>query len=124
MSSRKSQHDSFDISVIPSLPGINTRHFSDDDETDEEQSRESVPEVYLPPEDDSDDRDGEQDISLTDALQSVSRTSSPPFPVESFEETPKKNYDYSVSLKSEPKVCIVLYSILHAIKQPATGIPV
>jgi len=123
MASGKSQYDSFDISVIPSLPnpdlGLAADRYSDEDEVDEEQSRESVPdedevdeeqskesvpEIYLPPEDDSDDRDGEQDISLTDALQSVSRTSSPSFPMDSFGATPKKSYDYSVSLKSEPKV--------------------
>ncbi|KAF8238118.1 hypothetical protein L208DRAFT_1243498 [Tricholoma matsutake] len=103
ISSNKSPHDSFNISVIPSLPNIDRRHYSDEDETDEEQSKESVLEVYLPPRDDFDDRDGEQDISLTEALQSVSRTSSPPFPVESFETTQKKSYDYSVSLNSEPK---------------------
>jgi hypothetical protein len=115
MSSRKSQHDSFEISVIPSLPNIDfeppTGRYSDEEETDEEQSRESVPEAYLPPEEDLDDRDGEQDISLTEALQPVSRTSSPSFPMASFDGTPKKNYDYSISLKSEPKVSATLHPL-------------
>ena len=125
MSSRRSQHDSFDVSVIPSLPNIDIRHYSDGEETDEAQSKESIPEGYLPPEDDFDDRDAEQDISLTEALQSVSRTSSPSFPAESFHATPKKNYDYSVSLKSEPKVSAVYQSsILRAIEQSVLGVPV
>lgn len=112
MTSRKSQHDSFDVSVIPSLPKIDIRHYSDGEETGEELSKESIPEDYLPPEEDLDDMGGDQDISLTEALQSVSRTSSPSFPADSFQTTPKKNYDYTVSLKSEPKVCIVSNSVL------------
>jgi hypothetical protein len=115
MSSGKSQRDSFEISVIPSLPNIDfepsTGRYFDEEETDEELSRESVPEVYLPPEEeDLDDREGEQDISLAEALQPVSRTSSPSFPMASFDGTPRKGYDYSVSLKSEPKVSAALYS--------------
>ncbi|KAJ7617438.1 hypothetical protein DFH06DRAFT_1364428 [Mycena polygramma] len=72
-----------------------------DEELESEQSRESVPEVYLPPAEDeeSEDEEGGPDLSLTDALGSVSRTSSP----QRDEATPKKNYDYSVSLRSEPK---------------------
>ncbi|RDB15355.1 Spindle pole body protein pcp1 [Hypsizygus marmoreus] len=106
MSTRRSHHDSFNISMIPSLPNISaepgTMQYTDEEMTDEEHSKDSVPEVYLPPDDDS---DGERDLSLTEALQSVSRTSSPPYPLQSFDNgvTPKKNYDYSVSLKSEPK---------------------
>ncbi|KDR80779.1 hypothetical protein GALMADRAFT_241215 [Galerina marginata CBS 339.88] len=103
MSSRRSQHDSFEvpslprIAQIPGTPGY--RHETEDDE--DEETRSSVPDVYLPPEE---DEEGDRDFSLTDALQSVSRSSSPPFPPQaSREATPKKNYDYSVSLKSEPK---------------------
>ncbi|KAJ6514991.1 hypothetical protein C8R47DRAFT_1190230 [Mycena vitilis] len=103
--SRQSQPDSFDdISAIPSLPDVHpergTGHYSEDEE-ESEQSRESVPEVYLPPVDDAEyeDEEGGPDLSLTDALESVSRTSSP----QRDEATPKKNYDYSVSLRSEPK---------------------
>jgi hypothetical protein len=109
ISSRQSHPDSFDdISAIPSLPNVHpergTGHYSEEDEDFEfERSRESVPEVYLPPEEDEEDDVGGPDFSLTDALESVSRTSSPQrFSPE--EATPKKNYDYSVSLRSEPKV--------------------
>lgn len=99
MSTRRSLSDSFDVSIIPSIPAM---HYSDGEE---EESKESVPNVYLPPEDEGDY--GEQDVSLTEALQSVSRSGSPDFEEEGRDEqpTPKKNYDYSVSLRSEPKVC-------------------
>jgi hypothetical protein len=107
VSSRQSHPDSFDdVSAIPSLPDIRpergTGHYSSEDEDlDFHQSKESVPDVYLPPEEDVEDE--EPDLSLTDALESVSRTSSPQrFSQE--DATPKKNYDYSVSLRSEPKV--------------------
>lgn len=108
LSSRRSQHDSFDI---PSLPRIQPRTNHDtmategeeEGEEEEEESKSSVPEVYLPPEEEEEDEENE--LSMTDALQSVSRSSSPHFPNPvSRDETPKKNYDYSVSLKSEPKV--------------------
>ncbi|GLB41649.1 putative pericentrin-AKAP-450 domain of centrosomal targeting protein [Lyophyllum shimeji] len=107
--SKGSHPNSFDISRIPSLPNISaepwTGQFAEDENTDEEPSKESLPDVYLPPEDEYDDGDVERDLSLTEALQSVSRTSSPPYPTESIapEATPKKYYEYSVSLKSEPK---------------------
>jgi hypothetical protein len=124
MTSRRSQHDSFDISVIPSLPNVEPRDYSDDDEMDEEHTKESLPEVYLPPEDDFDDGDRERDISLTEALQSVSRTSSPPFLGESLDNTPKKNYDYSViSLKSESKVRIELYLCVIPLNSPLQDSP-
>ncbi|KAJ7491999.1 hypothetical protein FB451DRAFT_1360785 [Mycena latifolia] len=115
--SRQSHLDSFDdISAIPSLPDVQpergTGHFSEEAEEEEEEeeeeagsfrrSRESVPEAYLPPDEDEEENDGEQDLSLTDALESVSRTSSPQ-PFSQDEPTPKKNYDYSVSLRSEPQ---------------------
>lgn len=90
--------ESFDVSAITSLP-----HDSEDGtHPEEEPLSHSVPEVYLPP---MEPDDGE-DMSLVDALESVSRSSSPlppDFLVE--EQTPKKGlkYDYSVSLRSEPK---------------------
>ncbi|KAG5644884.1 hypothetical protein DXG03_007525 [Asterophora parasitica] len=107
-SSRRSHPDSFDISRIPSLPNISAEPWSgdiDDDETDEGPSKDSVPDVYLPPVEDFDDGERERDVSLDDALQSVSRSSSPPYPPDAFEHqgTPKKYYEYSMSLKSEPK---------------------
>ena len=92
------QQSSFDISMIPSIP-----HPPDDMEirsSDQDtQSRDSsVGEVYLPPTDGMDD-----DLDITDALQSISRSGSP---VEPVAPTPRKGYayDYSVSLRSEPKV--------------------
>ncbi|KAJ7180785.1 hypothetical protein C8R46DRAFT_885504 [Mycena filopes] len=96
-SARRSQPDSFDdISAIPSLPDVHpergTGHYSDEDEESL-----SVPDVYLPP----DEGEAEPDVSLADALESVSRTSSPHRL--SRDATPKKNYDYSVSLRSEPQ---------------------
>jgi len=104
MSTRRSQHDTFEV---PSLPRIQpTNHYPEKEEEEERES--SVPDVYLPPpdEEDHDDLDRKSDLSMTDALESVSRTSSPPFSPEAMkhQETPKKNYDYSISLKSEPKV--------------------
>ncbi|KAJ6619906.1 hypothetical protein B0H10DRAFT_2024000 [Mycena sp. CBHHK59/15] len=106
--SRQSHPDSFDdVSAIPSLPDIHpewsTGNFSEEEEDIElNRSMESVPEVYLPPDEDEDDVEGKQDVSLPDALESVSRTSSPQRFMQD-EPTPKKNYDYSVSLRSEPQ---------------------
>lgn len=113
ISTRRNLADSFDVSVIPSLPNITaepgSERYSFQDTDEEEVSKESVPEVYLPPEKDYDEGEGEPDISLTDALQSVSRTGSPPYSKTSFgDATPKKNYDYSISLNSEPKVRNIL----------------
>ncbi|KII85948.1 hypothetical protein PLICRDRAFT_114966 [Plicaturopsis crispa FD-325 SS-3] len=86
-SGRNNKQDSFDVSEIPSLP--------DRAEESDESKDSSLPEVYLPLEEDE-----EPDVSLTDALQSVSRTGSP---LPENEPTPKKKYDYSVSLRSEPQ---------------------
>ena len=108
MSSRRSQLDSFDVPSLPHIrPSATTGHFSGElDDEDEENTKSSVPDVYLPPpDDDEDEHSRDRDFSLTDALQSVSRSGSPPFlPDISHQDTPKKNYDFSVSLKSEPKV--------------------
>lgn len=111
-STRRSQQlDSFDISSIPSLPDMRHTAPQESDEEWELSHSKSVPDAHLPPPED--DADGEQDVSLTEALQSVSRTSSPPYPAEppETEPTPKKPYDYSVSLRSEPKVSILLTSL-------------
>lgn len=104
---RRTQHDSFEV---PSLPRIRPANVTGRYQ-DEEESKSSVPDVYLPPPDeDEDDLDRKSDLSMTNALESISLTSSPPFSPEAMEhqETPKKNYDYSVSLKSEPKVSTLL----------------
>lgn len=111
--SRGSHHDSFNTSRIPSLPRVDVATSVPDEFSrydPEEESKSSVPDVYLPPPDDD-----EEDLSIMDALQSVSRTSSPaPFTVDAFEEdgSSKKSYDYSVSLKSESKV------LFHSLKKP------
>jgi hypothetical protein len=97
--------ESFDVSLIPALPDG-----SDEDQLGHEGRRYaspgSVPDAYLPTEEDD---DAEQDFSLTEALESVSRAGSPSpqheLPDLENEATPKKAYDYSVSLRSELKVC-------------------
>ncbi|TCD69492.1 hypothetical protein EIP91_007422 [Steccherinum ochraceum] len=89
--------DSFDISAIPRLPNASDHaDFADIRSSDQEtESNEgSVPDVYLPSGVVDDD-----ELDITEALASVSRSGSPaPDP------SPKKKlYDYSVSLKSEPR---------------------
>jgi len=109
MSTRRSQHESFEIPSLPRIPpAAATRHNGTEEEGDEEELQESisVPDVYLPPPDDEDDQDRE--FSLTDALQSLSRSGSPQFnpgTISREEISKKKNYDFSMSLTSEPKVC-------------------
>jgi len=111
-STRRNRHESFEIPSLPQIPAAAAHRYGTDEEGEEEEQEESksVPDVYLPPPDDEDDQDRE--FSLTDALQSLSRSSSPPFIPETFsrEETPKKNYDFSMSLKSEPKVCLEFHN--------------
>ncbi|OBZ74034.1 hypothetical protein A0H81_06284 [Grifola frondosa] len=89
--------ESFDISSIPSLPNIRGHGTGDMDihSSDQDTEDNSIPEDYLPPTI-GDDMDGDLDIS--DALQSISRPNSPSIHDTA---TPKKTYDYSVSLKSE-----------------------
>ena len=98
------QHESFDVSAIPSLPAPDVS----DEELDE--SQDSVPNAYLPPQD-TQHEDEYGDLSITDALRSVSRSGSPSFSARDYrdEATPKKKFsesyvEYSVSLRSEPKV--------------------
>jgi hypothetical protein len=92
--------ESFDVSVIPSLPDM---HDDDDGRYSEEMDideAESLPDDHLPQEEHEPD-----DASLTDALQSVSRCASPsPQDVSEGGPTPRKAYDYSISLRSETKV--------------------
>lgn len=114
MPTRRSQHDSFEVPSLPRIQPDNvTSHYQEDAD---EESKSSVPDVYLPPPDEEDDDlDRKSDLSMTNALESVSRTGSPP-PISpeamEHQETPKKNYDYSISLKSEPKVSTeTLYSM-------------
>ena len=101
---RNYQNESFDE---PSLPVIYpTNATGSDSEEEGIESRSSVPDVYLPPEDDGEHHISGPDFSLADALQSVSREGSPPFLSEILREDTfkKKGYDYSLSSKSEPKV--------------------
>ncbi|KAL4062577.1 hypothetical protein J3A83DRAFT_4109663 [Scleroderma citrinum] len=97
----RNQQESFNISAITSLPHSSDENV-DSDEAPLSKSANSVPEVYLPPV----EADEGEDMSLVDALESVSRSSSP-LPPEFLSEaaTPKKGlkYDYSISLRSEPK---------------------
>ncbi len=90
-----------------SVPKEGVGYLTDEEEEGEDeeegvlrQSKDSVPDVYLPP--DGGDGDEEQDASISEALQSISRSSSP-FS-EQVQPTPRKNYDYVVPLRSEPKV--------------------
>ena len=97
---------SFDVSAITSLPHDSEENT--DPEDPPEKSTNSVPEAYLPPP----ESDEAEDMSLVDALESVSRASSPlsPEPLPQ-EPTSKKNglpYDYSISLRSEPQVSLLL----------------
>lgn len=97
--------ESFDISAIPRLPNASSHlDFADIRSSDQESDgsiEELNPDLYLPGviEDD--------DLDITDALASVSRSNSP---APNIEPTPKKSkYDYSMSLKSEPRVSTVLF---------------
>ncbi|KAG2358530.1 hypothetical protein BDR07DRAFT_268225 [Suillus spraguei] len=99
----RSPVQSFEASAIASLP-----HESDENTEPEDsplaRSRQSIPESHLPPEENEVD-----DMSLEDALQSVSRSSSPFSPEIPLDNpTPRKKYDYSMSLRSEPQVNALL----------------
>ncbi|KAG6902546.1 hypothetical protein C0995_014935 [Termitomyces sp. Mi166 len=105
--SRKDRRESFDISRIPSLPDISAESWvgqESEENTDDEPSKDSVPDVYLPPEH-ADEEEEKRDISFTNDLQPIDRTGSPRYSSKSIEHsgTPKKDYDYSISLRSEPK---------------------
>lgn len=128
---RAETYDSFDVSGIPSLPDMNASKFSghsdqsaiedseEDGFEDEDErkgaslrrSKDSVPDVYLPPEDD------DPEFSLTDALESVSRASSPFIEEEQFgsihgsDATPRKKYDYTEALRPEPEVRFIPFGL-------------
>lgn len=87
--------DSFDISAIPSLPEDDNAEEEEDNTKSGEDllgSRESAPEMEDGP---------DLDISLTDALESISRTSSPHERGRSLKEM--SYIEYEVPLKSSPK---------------------
>ena len=90
-----------DVSAIPRLPNASDHSdFADirsSDQDTEGSNEGSVPGAYLPP----GVVDDEDEIDITEALASVSRSGSP---APDFGTTPKKKYDYSLSLKSEPRV--------------------
>jgi hypothetical protein len=94
--------ESFDVSAITS-PSQEREENTDPEDVHLAKSTNSVPEAYLPPL----DSDEAEDMSLVDALESVSRASSPFSPnLPPEEPTPKKGlkYDYSISLRSELQV--------------------
>jgi len=104
--SRNSKHDAFNIKKVPSYPRINVAAGNAQELASdvEEESKSSVPDAYLPPPEDEElDAQG---FSISDALQSVSRSNSPaPFSADAFEEDriPNKNDDHS----PESKVSVV-----------------
>ena len=91
------EQSSFDISMIPSLP---QPHDDIEIRSSDQDTHSSVADAYLPPM----STGAEEDLDISEALRSVSRSGSP---VEQIDPAPWKNYDYSVSLKSEPKVSLV-----------------
>lgn len=97
------QLESFDdISMIPSLPQVDPEVGSDFDDSDMELGsmeghRGNIVRI------DHGAQDDDEGLSLADALRSVSRTSSP-FPPNESEAEHTQKHEYSVSLKSEPKV--------------------
>lgn len=108
---RKSQNGGFDM---PSLPAVcPTNNMESDSEVEGMESKSSVPDIYLPPEDDDEHRISVPDFSLADALGSVSREGSPPLLSEIVQDDvqKKKTYDYSISLISEPKASHLLMSV-------------
>lgn len=97
--------DSFNISAIPSLPKNSSYDIRPSDQSTDE--TEGLGRSGLD--------DDEFDIS--DALRDISRANSP------VGLTPrKKSYDYSISLRSEPKVCFFLNSLLSCEKPLFTSL--
>lgn len=86
------------MSAIPSLPAIETGSDSEADFASADDQPKSTTSHILP------EFDSEDDLSLSEeALGSLSRSGFPEAaPAE--EKTPRKQYDYSMSLKSEAKV--------------------
>ncbi|KAG6877425.1 hypothetical protein C0993_007593 [Termitomyces sp. T159_Od127] len=116
---KKERRDSFDITKIPSLPDISTEPWvgqgSEDENAKEGSSEDSVPDVYLSFAH-ADEKGEKKDISLIRELQKSIEYSG----------TPKKNYDYSVGLRSEPKSTPHSFqSFIAQLNSPATpsGIP-
>lgn len=97
--------NSFDLSSIASAPIRRNDSGELDIRSSDQDTHSSVPEDYLPPpiEDIVD-----ADLDLSDALQSISRSNSPGPDDHDIGQTPRKrsDYDYSMSLRSEPKVGI------------------
>lgn len=96
------REDSFDVSVIPSVPHNQLEDMEIRSSDQESRGKDdSVPDDYLPPI--SVDADHDVDVDLSDALRPISRSNSPGPDLPGM--TPKsKRYDYSISLKSEPQV--------------------
>ncbi|KAK7686220.1 hypothetical protein QCA50_010440 [Cerrena zonata] len=82
--------DSFDISAIPSLPKNSAYDIRPSDQSTDE-TEDFAQSGRLGAIDDD-------ELDISDALQDISRSNSP-----EAGPTPKKPYDYSVSLRSEPK---------------------
>ncbi len=100
VNSRFPADDSFDVSPIPKVSIDRDDSGEIEIRSSDQDTESSVPEVYLPP---PLDDNLDPDLDLSDALQSVSRSNSPGL---DDGQTPRKksDYDYSVSLRSEPNV--------------------
>jgi len=100
----KSKKDSFDITDIPSLSAIPRDGATFDKDFEDDISRDVGPRIYSP----SRSEEMPNEYSISEALQSVSRSNSPPHTLSAKAGTPKRNFDYEESLKSDSKVCILL----------------
>lgn len=93
----KREEPSFDITSIASIQYRNGPAF-DAHLSAMQDDGDSLPAVYLPPMDDGVD----DELDLSEALQSVSRPNSP----DRSTGVMQKSHDYSMSLRSEKKVCV------------------
>src|ERR1700722_19818626 len=100
-------HRSFDVSMIPSVTEAQVNILRDQKSSNFRMdiTRDSLPDIYLPPDDEDIDALEEPDNgALVDGLAFASGTTSPCVPIVESKATPQKKYDYSDSIRSEPKV--------------------
>ena len=93
--------------MIPSVPEAQDNILRDQKSSNFRMdiTRDSLPDIYLPPDDEDIDALEEPDNgALVDGLAFASGTTSPCVPIVESKATPQKKYDYSDSIRSEPKV--------------------